>query len=332
MKGIVREEPKKPLRDKLKKMSEKELSSSISKKKTSENRIIGHDASNPEIAVKGGAGSYNLSSLKSKAQSEAQALAEDIAAGKFKAAAYNVNQLKNTLETIVEAEEEMSKSYFNEGAEPGFSITQVNGKYLLLNNNKQVIKSFDTEEEAVKHRNKFNSMKRPDTTYSSDYYSRGNYNEDKDPCWKNYKQVGMKKKNGKDVPNCVPKESVQEVADTKTTANQTGGFITPEHDRAYATLKVKAPKLYDFIRNESPVPLDPIMTLQALQHMRSEDQVMSMIRRELAKDTERMYDKNHPSLAENIKRMFQNILRESKRSVAKRKQTKEGSVIKGLKR
>jgi hypothetical protein len=27
-----------------------------------------------------------------------------------------------------------------------------------------------------------------------------------DPCWKDYKMVGMKKKNGKDVPNCVPKE------------------------------------------------------------------------------------------------------------------------------
>ena len=25
-----------------------------------------------------------------------------------------------------------------------------------------------------------------------------------DPCWKGYKQIGMKKKNGKEVPNCVP--------------------------------------------------------------------------------------------------------------------------------
>ena len=25
------------------------------------------------------------------------------------------------------------------------------------------------------------------------------------PCWKGYEQIGMKKKNGKDVPNCVPK-------------------------------------------------------------------------------------------------------------------------------
>ncbi len=25
-----------------------------------------------------------------------------------------------------------------------------------------------------------------------------------DPCWKGYKQIGMKEKNGKQVPNCVP--------------------------------------------------------------------------------------------------------------------------------
>jgi hypothetical protein len=30
--------------------------------------------------------------------------------------------------------------------------------------------------------------------------------EAKDPCWKNYKQIGTKKKGGKTVPNCVPKE------------------------------------------------------------------------------------------------------------------------------
>ena len=29
-------------------------------------------------------------------------------------------------------------------------------------------------------------------------------NEEEDPCWKGYKQLGMKKKNGKDVPNCIP--------------------------------------------------------------------------------------------------------------------------------
>ena len=34
-------------------------------------------------------------------------------------------------------------------------------------------------------------------------------NEDKDPCWDNYKQVGMKKKGGKQVPNCVPEETAE---------------------------------------------------------------------------------------------------------------------------
>lgn len=34
------------------------------------------------------------------------------------------------------------------------------------------------------------------------------FNEKKkeDPCWKGYKQIGMKKKDGKEVPNCVPDE------------------------------------------------------------------------------------------------------------------------------
>jgi chromosome condensin MukBEF ATPase and DNA-binding subunit MukB len=35
---------------------------------------------------------------------------------------------------------------------------------------------------------------------------KGKFEEAKDPCWDNYKQIGMKKKNGKTVPNCVPKK------------------------------------------------------------------------------------------------------------------------------
>ena len=30
--------------------------------------------------------------------------------------------------------------------------------------------------------------------------------EANEACWDNYKQIGMKKKNGKQVPNCVPEE------------------------------------------------------------------------------------------------------------------------------
>jgi hypothetical protein len=47
---------------------------------------------------------------------------------------------------------------------------------------------------------------------SSNYHEYGQNEariaEDKGPCWKGYKQVGMKNKGGKQVPNCVPNESV----------------------------------------------------------------------------------------------------------------------------
>jgi hypothetical protein len=43
---------------------------------------------------------------------------------------------------------------------------------------------------------------------AADYIDSGEHDigEEKDPCWTGYKQVGMKKKNGKEVPNCVPEE------------------------------------------------------------------------------------------------------------------------------
>lgn len=46
----------------------------------------------------------------------------------------------------------------------------------------------------------------------------------KDPCWKGYEMIGMKKKNGKEVPNCVPKNEEVEIAEAK-------GDLTykPEH-------------------------------------------------------------------------------------------------------
>ena len=30
--------------------------------------------------------------------------------------------------------------------------------------------------------------------------------KEKDPCWTGYRQLGMKKKNGKEVPNCIPED------------------------------------------------------------------------------------------------------------------------------
>jgi len=47
-----------------------------------------------------------------------------------------------------------------------------------------------------------------ESTYKNDLGKKLREKSDKragDPCWKNYKMVGMKTKNGKEVPNCVPK-------------------------------------------------------------------------------------------------------------------------------
>jgi hypothetical protein len=47
---------------------------------------------------------------------------------------------------------------------------------------------------------------------ASNYHEYGDSNEvnEAGPCWKGYKQVGMKNKNGKEVPNCVPEGKVIE--------------------------------------------------------------------------------------------------------------------------
>ena len=58
--------------------------------------------------------------------------------------------------------------------------------------------------------NETKSKDKQDVTADMDQFSM---NEDgkmesgeKDPCWKGYEMVGKKKKNGKEVPNCVPKK------------------------------------------------------------------------------------------------------------------------------
>ncbi len=56
-----------------------------------------------------------------------------------------------------------------------------------------------------------------------------------DPCWKGYKQIGMKKKGGKQVPNCVPEEIELEAA-FESMMGQFGEF---DDDEADDTMDVK---------------------------------------------------------------------------------------------
>ena len=67
-------------------------------------------------------------------------------------------------------------------------------------------------------------------------------------CWTGYKQVGMKKKNGKEVPNCVPKETIKEqkrlyiesIAAVKNKAEKSGmpySILKQVYDRGMAAWK-----------------------------------------------------------------------------------------------
>lgn len=55
------------------------------------------------------------------------------------------------------------------------------------------------------------------------YYSKLKKTGLEEDCWKNYKMVGMKEKNGKQVPNCVPKDT-KEQTDSSSSGSFEAGF------------------------------------------------------------------------------------------------------------
>jgi hypothetical protein len=64
--------------------------------------------------------------------------------------------------------------------------------------------------------------------------------EDDDPCWDNYQMVGMKKKDGKEVPNCVP-EGVEEYT-IEEAEEVFGSFTTDLNEAEYQGRKVELNK------------------------------------------------------------------------------------------
>lgn len=88
-----------------------------------DNVIYRLDRDNPmddsEILVIGGAGRYSLKGLRAKARREADALAKDLQGehgGYFRDGLYNIEQLKNTLRTIVAAYDQLNKIRAKGGA------------------------------------------------------------------------------------------------------------------------------------------------------------------------------------------------------------------------
>lgn len=101
------------------------------------------------------------------------------------------------------------------------------------------------------------------------------------------------------------------MADTKTDMAKTGDQVTDAHDKAYATLKRMAPELYNFIRNEAPMPIDPIQTVDYLrQSGGNAGQLLRMLKDHIKQDTEKQYDKKHPSLAESMRHFLDKLINE----------------------
>jgi hypothetical protein len=69
--------------------------------------------------------------------------------------------------------------------------------------------------------------------------------ENENPCWKNYQQIGMKMKDGKEVPNCVPKTEVNEVTHTSQPGEWVGYIETPKGDKLMGRFKTaRAAKMW----------------------------------------------------------------------------------------
>ena len=94
---------------------------------------------------------------------------------------------------------------------------------------------------------------------AADYIESGEHNvhgsmdeAKKDPCWKGYKQVGMKKKGNKEVPNCVPESAMPPAIDPKKHRKQQRAAKirtlaqkgSTEGERAAAEKKTKGPKMF----------------------------------------------------------------------------------------
>ena len=87
---------------------------------------------------------------------------------------------------------------------------------------------------------------------AADYLDSGEHDigEEKGPCWTGYKQVGMKKKNGKEVPNCVPEhtgivgkilEQISGEEELQTLEEEN----TPTNPALWSKMKAKAKAKFD---------------------------------------------------------------------------------------
>ena len=94
----------------------------------------------------------------------------------------------------------------------------------------------------------------------------------KDPCWKDYEMIGMKKKDGKEVPNCVPKK--EDTAAVWETAAQEKEKLEKEAKYMKAESKDEIPPIAK--DNKPGVKIAKIRAMKGDDKDNSEDQVQKL--------------------------------------------------------
>ena len=118
--------------------------------------------------------------------------------------AVKIKSIKEEINQLDELSKDTLKSYVNKIADPSRPSRGMTPKGTLKS-----IKAIGGVTKAIRkqYEKPLSELKKTPDNMDSD--SIGVAREDSDPCWKGYQMVGMKKKGGRSVPNCVP-ESVSE--------------------------------------------------------------------------------------------------------------------------
>ena len=125
------------------------------------------------------------------------------------------------------------KESANEAAVPtGEKIQNLNNRIKALKDKMAATKSSE-QKNLIQQRLK-NALQSLSNYKKQNISKESKISEDKGPCWQGYKQVGMKNKSGRQVPNCVPNESI---------VKEIGGI--PKMYKAFSALTLGVRKLED---------------------------------------------------------------------------------------
>ena len=131
--------------------------------------------------------------------------------------------------------------------------------------------------------------------------------EEDGPCWKTHKQVGMKKKNGRMVPNCVPKEEVEEgfSSDAQRRAAFASGYKAKGKDKKEELDKDDKPlvkKVADMLKKASKKHASQSKMLdKAVNEADLTDKQVKMVRKVADKLPKDDFKKRYGKDADNVK-------------------------------